>query len=291
MTQGKPKDSILSERLKSLIRRFAKRLDTEQIMAALDSVSTPHAGTAKTKDKRFVIRELEHAIEESNDSVRLFYKYGKKLCIAKSGNSKEVGVSLIWRGYAESPSNVMELILQTADHNNWEVREYAASALIRLVAGNPELYNEMLRLTSHGSENVRRAVLFSALAFKNEKNCAKGLKIISLLLSDASAYVRRNLGPFILGSHFGNSLPKQTFKLLRKMSRSKDRNVLWNLAMSFNNSFGWKYPDESLEFLKGLLQYEDGFVRNAAVSSIRHLSRRHPVLVRKFCIANGIVLK
>lgn len=291
MTQDKPKDSNLSERRKSLIRRLAKRLDTEQLIAVLDSVSTPHAGTAKTKDKRFVIRELEQAIGESNDSRRLFCKYGEKLCMAESGNAKEVGVSLIWRGYAESPDKVMKLILQTAGHNNWEVREYAASALIRVVGGNPELYHEMLKLTSHDSENVRRAVLFSALAFKNEKHCTKGLKIISMLLSDSSAYVRRNLGPFILGSHFGNSLPKQTFALLRKMSRSKDRNVLWNLAMSFNNSFGWKYPDESLEFLKGILQHEDGYVRNAAFSSLRHLSRRHPVAVRRFCKAKGIALK
>ncbi|MBX7043837.1 MAG: DNA alkylation repair protein [Ignavibacteria bacterium] len=291
MTQKKPKDSSLSESRKSLIRRLAKNFETEQIIGILDSVSTPHAGTAKTKDKRFVIRELENAIGEGADSRRLFYKFGKRLCTAESGNAKEVGVSLVWRGYSESPENVMNLILKTADDNNWEVREYAASALIRVVAGNPELYHEMLRLASHNSENVRRAVLFSALAFRNVKECPKGFKIISLFLSDSSVYVRRNLGPFILGSHFGNALPLQTFEFLKKIIKSDDRYVLWNAAMSFNNSFGRRNPDEAMEVLKCLLVNEDRFVKNAAKSSLRHLSHRHPDAVRKFCKANGITLK
>lgn len=58
--------------------------------------------------------------------------------------------------------------------------------------------------------------------------------------------------------------------------------------MTFNNSFGNKYPQKALEFLKELLQSESKakneskVVKRAVISTLRHLNKRHSNLVQPF---------
>ncbi len=256
-----------------------KSNSADAVISLLDRLSTRHAGTAKTIVKRFAIKEFVKYSAKANSAEKFLFDTGNYLCSMESNNAKEIGVSLIWRGYSADKYTTMEVLLRIADDSNWEVREYAAGAFAGILSENRKLHGEMLKLTCHNSENVRRAALFSALAYKNDKDPEPAFEIIELLLADKSRYVKRNLGPFILGSHYGNSFPKTTMKKLREWSKSSDENVLWNVAMSFNNSFGEKYPEDSLGVLNKLSKVKSQAVHRAVVSTLRRLYKKYPLFV------------
>jgi 3-methyladenine DNA glycosylase AlkD len=220
------------------------------------------------------------------------FSYTDTICVNwKADNAKEVGISLIWRGYRQNPGVTEKQLIRIADDKNWEVREYAGSAFANVLRENPELHSKMIKWSGHTSENVRRAVVFSSLAYKKSGDTPKAFEILSLLMSDNSVYVKKNLGPFILGSHFGNNFPEATLEFLHEQSKSGDPNVLWNVAMSFNNSFGNSYPKEALEILSLISQSNQPSVRRAIVSTLRHLNKRHEKIVKKLCRTKDIVIK
>ena len=92
---------------------------------------------------------------------------------------------------------------------------------------------------------------------------------------DSSRYVKVNLGPFILGSYFGNNMPGFVLKFLNKMMKVNDPHVRWNIAMAFNNSFGNRCPEEALKILKKLNEDKNPVVQRAVKSTLNHLKKRN----------------
>ncbi|HEX2786890.1 MAG TPA: DNA alkylation repair protein [Ignavibacteria bacterium] len=277
------KDSLLSEKEKKEILKMISVKKYPEIIFILDKHSTAHAGTAKTKDKRFVITEITKFINKnSKNPVKDFYTTGKKFLSVKSDNAKEIGIALLRRGYKQNPADVKKWLCKIADDKNWEVRESAGGAFAGVLNANPELYDYMCKLCKHKSENVRRAVLFSAHGLiDEEKNLTKALKLIEKLLTDSSVYVKKNLGPFILGSYFANRYPQKVQKQILKWTKKKDEHLRWNLAMTYKNSFGNKYPEYALQTLLLLNSDLRPVVQRAVKSTINFLSKRHPEKVKK----------
>jgi 3-methyladenine DNA glycosylase AlkD len=177
------------------------------------------------------------------------------------------------------------MLMKIADDPNWEVREYAAGAVAATVANFPRFYKTLEKWRKHRSENVRRVVVMSAAGLKNKKDSActkKAFALLEPLLYDSSVYVKKNLGPFAIGSWYGYSFPKETFRQLDKWVRIKDANVRWNVAMAFNNSFGNHYPGQALKYLKILSSDKNNTVRRAVISTLRMLRKRHPDLISEF---------
>jgi len=283
---------LLTEKDKKKIKLHISQGDLDEIVRILKRLSTLHAGTAKTKDKRFVISEIvKHAENSLSGNPKYFFETGKKLCDSSNDNAKEIGISIIWRGYAQDPVVTEKSLLKIADDSNWEVREYAGNAFANVLKQNPNMHSKMLKWSGHHSENVRRAVVFSSLAYKEKGDVAKAFEILKPLLKDSSKYVKKNLGPFILGGHFGNRFPNETFALLRSLVKNKDTNVLWNVAMSFNNSFGNHFPEKSLQILSQINHSENVSVRKAIISTLRHLQRRHSALINDFCSELNLSIK
>ncbi len=277
------KDSLLTEKQKKEILKLIKEKDHAGIISILEKIKTDHAGTAKTKDKMFVLREIvKHIVENSGNREKDFFETGFYFCSREEVVSKEIGISLVWRGYRFNKKKVKEILLKTADHNNWEVREYAAGAFANTHYENREIYKDLQKWTKHPSENVRRAVVFSALALRDKDNCEKAFTLLEPLMFDNSKYVKKNLGPFILGSLFGNKYPRETIRQLRKWSKIRDCNVRWNIIMSFNNSFGNSHPEEALNVLKYFIGDIDLTVKRAMLSTLRFLSKKHKKSVMEF---------
>jgi hypothetical protein len=281
-------DSLFTEKDRSEIRKLIHRSEFEKIIRKLQKVKTGHAGTAKTKDKRFVLTETVKFIREnSGDPEKRFFELGKELCSRNEDVAKELGVSLIWRGYKCNKNEVLKILVGIAGDDNWEVREYAGSAFANTLHGHPGFYNELVKLTRHPSEYVRRAVVISAIGLREKGNTEKLSKAFALLqplLFDKSGYVRKNLGPFILGSYFGNTFPKETVKQLKEWTRLGDDYVRWNIAMAFNNSFGNKYPREALSVLKLLIGDVSLVVKRAVISTLRFLRKKHEMPVDEFVL-------
>jgi len=286
---------MLDEKKKKKIISFIEKNEYDKLISFLDSLKTKHAGTPKTDIKRFTIKEITKHILQAHEKnpAENFFKLGKKYCSMNEPVAQEIGISLIWRGYKFNKKETKEILLKIADSDNWEVREYAAGAFINVLKQNPDLYKTMLSWAKHKSENIRRAVVFSAVAFSDEKDISKlsnAFAILEPLMSDSSVYVKKNLGPFILGSHLGNHHPEETFKQLKKWLKSENEHVKWNIAMTFNNSFGNKYPYKALEFLKALANEKNKVVSRAVISTLRHLNKRHSKLIANFIKEEGIVI-
>ncbi len=277
------KDTLLTGRHKSNISSALKKQDYAKIIAILDSVSTKHSGTAKMKDKRYVIAEIVKHISEGGfkNPEREYYNTGVKILRIKSDNAKEVGIHILYRGYSYNKKSVVKWLYKITDDVNWEVREYAAGALVGTLNAHPEFYSTLKKWVKDKSENIRRGVVLSAVALKDKKDPKKIKKAFDLfepLMYDSSVYVKKNLGPFILGSYFGNALPDDVFSFLDRMIKVKDAHVRWNVAMAFNNSFGNRYPNEALKYLRILVKDESPVVQRAVKSTLNHLRKRNKYL-------------
>ncbi|MBS1551726.1 MAG: HEAT repeat domain-containing protein [Bacteroidetes bacterium] len=277
------KDSLLTEKNKRDILKFIKEKNYADMLTVLENKKTGHAGTAKTKDKRFVITEIvSHIIDTSVNPERDYFAAGSFFCKRNEEAAKEIGVMLIWRAYKFNTEKTESILLKIADDANWEVREYAGTAFANTIFHNKEFYDTLMKWTKHNSENVRRAVVFSAIGLRDKKNLVKAFALFEPLLFDDSKYVRKNLGPFILGSYFANKFPVETVKQINKWSKIRDENVRWNIAMSFNNSFGNRNPELALDVLKNLTGDQNIIVRRAVISTLRFLSKKHKKLVDGF---------
>jgi hypothetical protein len=293
-------DSLLTESKRKRISSLCHKEDYASIIAILDRISTKHSGTAKMKDKRFVIAEIVRDLIEKTEGksekihALKFFSAGSRICRIKSDNAKEVGMHIAWRAYEYRKESVEKILLKVSDDSNWEVREYAAGAFAAVIASHPEFYKTLVKWRKHKSENVRRAVVMSAWGLRNRKDKQspeKAFALLEPLMYDAARYVKVNLGPFVIGTGYGNAFPEETFGQLKKWMKIKDENVRWNIAMAFNNSFGNKYPEKALEFLRVLLKDENMSVNRAAISTLRTLRKRHSAVIGRFLAKESITLK
>ncbi len=273
------KDTLLTKKQKSDIAKYISAGNYFGIISILDSVSTKHSGTAKMKDKRYVIAEIVKYINvQGKNPLNEFYKAGLKLLKIKSDNAKEVGIHIIYRAYKHKPAEVTGWLYKITDDSNWEVREYAAGALAGTLKENPQFYNTLKKWVKDSSENLRRGVVLACTALRDRNDAvktAKAFRLFELLMYDSSRYVKVNLGPFILGSYFGNNMPGVVLKFLKKMLKVNDPHVRWNIAMAFNNSFGNNYPDEALKFLNVLNKDKNPVVQRGVKSVLNHLLKRN----------------
>lgn len=277
------KDKLLSEKKKIKILEHIEKGEYEEVLKMLENVKTKHAGTAMTKDKRFVIREIVRKILDSGKNTdREFFKTGIFFCKRKEDNAKEIGISLIWRGYDHDPEKVKDMLLKISNDPNWEVREYAGNAFADTLYYHKDFLTDLEEWSKHPSENVRRAVVFSALGVRDEKNYKTGFSILKPLMSDNSVYVKKNLGPFILGSLYGGKFPEETAEFLKKTGSSNDPYVKWNVIMSFNNSYGKKNPDLAFDVLRMFKEDEDIIVIRAMRSTLKFLKKHYPEMTVNF---------
>lgn len=274
------KDTLLTKKQKSSIADSLKVSDFSRIISILDSISTKHSGTAKMKYKRYVIAEIVKHITgaKHKNPEREFYQAGVKILKIRSDNAKEVGIHILWRGYSYNKTSVTKWLYRITDDKNWEVREYAAGALAGTLKAHSGYYSTLKKWVKDRSENIRRGVVLSAVALRDKNDPVKIRKAFDLfepLMYDSSVYVKKNLGPFIVGSYFGNHLPEETFWFLDRMLKVKDDNVRWNIAMTFNNSFGNRYPKVAVKYLRALSNDPSPVVQRAVKSTLNHLRKRH----------------
>ncbi len=153
-----------------------------------------------------------------------------------------------------------------------------AGALGGTLAANPEFYTTLKKWVKDSSENIRRAIVLSVTALRDKNDAVKIKKAFDLfepLMYDSSQYVKKNLGPYILGSYYGNNMPGIVLAFLYKMIKIKDPHVRWNIAMAFNNSFSYRHPNEAIKYLRILANDENQVVQRAVRSTLNHLRKRN----------------
>lgn len=278
-------DTLLTHSQKKNILTLIRNRDFRKIISILESVKTPHAGTAKTKDKRFVVTSLvKYVLDTTKEFERieyergkLFFEYGSEFYNMEEPVSKQIACSLIWRAYNYNKRVVKNILLDIADNDNWEVRETAGTVFANVLFYYPDFYSTLKKWANHPSYKIRRAVVISSLGLleKGKKeNLPKAFELLEPLMYDDNVYVKKNLGPFVLGSYFGNNFPEEVFKQLEKWLKIKDENVRWNIAMSFHNSFGCKYPAKAKTILDVLEKDTSPVVQRAVKSTFNFLEKK-----------------
>lgn len=207
-----------------------------------------------------------------------------RLAASERSQARHVACGLIGVAYPQDPGEAVELLYRLVDDPDWAVRESAGDACGRALLNDFSSMSEVLRdWTSDPSENVRRAVLVAVIKAAQSRAPGWGeplLKLIEPLLPDRAKVVRRNLGPFAVGSAMLRYYPTITFEYLVKWSTSTDEQTLWNVAMAFSSSGAPPLVKRALIVLRKLSLDERRYVWRAVAAAMWKLGRKRPEVVR-----------
>lgn len=242
------------------------------MVKALDSQSTAHAGTAPAKIKNHAI----HLLRKTNSNT--LYPLILQLCSHENITAQEVGAICLTDFYLSQSSEVNRVLYRLADSDNWEVREWVASACGLILEKHFHDYFPVMEEWSKDvSENIRRAVVLAMMYAGKSRDpdfIEPFLTIVEHLLSDRSRYVRDNLGPFAIGSALIKYYPAQVLKRLDSWVNDEDEQVRWNIAMIFSAAEGVKFADESQHVFDILSSDERPYVKKAVNRAIKNINKR-----------------
>ncbi|MCI2425648.1 DNA alkylation repair protein [Candidatus Acetothermia bacterium] len=234
----------------------------------------------KMTDMRYAIKKILAAEQNSEAIITL----AEKFAMRKELSARHIACDLVSRDSVTNIDRSMEILLKMADDKNWQVRESAGTACGRILRREfPGTLVILHRWRSHPSANVRRAVLIATMKAAQTKNPDWGeplLKLIDPLMVDRNLYVRRNLGPFTLGSGMLRYYPEVTFEFLTGWSTSHDEQALWNVAMAFSASAAPALVNRALIILRKLALDERRYVWRAVATAMWKLGKKKPELIR-----------
>jgi len=250
-------------------------LETESISCLIDylqSHSTPHAGTAPAKVKQDVIKALRRLPADARHPLVW------ALCQNADPGAQEIGALCITDFYTQYPEEVNDLLCKLADSAHWEVREWVASACGQLLEAHFEDYRlVMSEWARDDSDNIRRAVVLAVMYAARAKQADRAEPLLDLLvplLSDRSAYVMDNLGPFALGSALIKYYPATVLERMRAWVQSDDEQVRWNVAMAFTAAAAVVMTDEAIPIWQALARDPHPYVQKAWKKAMRNIEKR-----------------
>ena len=258
------------------MREAIDRVIQEQ---AFDTLAEMLEG-AQTPELRYAVKQLVR----STPSKETLLGQAVELAARPEPASRHVACGLLPKAYPSDQGAAISLLLQLADDPDWTVRESAGDACGKLLRADYSATMEILReWRGHSSANVRRAVLIAVAKAAQTRRLEWAepfLKLIEPLLADRDPALRRNLGPFAIGTSLLRYYPDVTFEYLVRWSTSNDEQVLWNVAMSFSASAGARLVKKALIVLRRLSLDERRYVWRAVASAMWKLGRKKPEIVR-----------
>jgi 3-methyladenine DNA glycosylase AlkD len=252
------------------------------VLDVLQGQCTDHAGTPSAAVKLYALKLTRKQYKQTPQHA---YQLGVELALSGDATGEELGVMLLAEHYALSPEEADEMMHRLADSENWEVREWAASACGHVLTEHfDHFYPVMETWVRDASGNVRRAV---ALAVKyagksrREEFAEPLLDLLDPLLADRDPYVKKNLGAYAIGDGLLRYYPENTVRRLQRWIMIDDETVRWNLATVFKSAEGAKQADRALEVLQLLHADERAAVNKAWQAALKNLTTRRPDLVER----------
>jgi 3-methyladenine DNA glycosylase AlkC len=228
-------------------------------------------------------KSVKHILKDEPQTI---YAWGVEMAGRPEWAARLMASWLFSPYYAEHKAEVERLLLHLGDDESWTIREGASWGFARVLEDHfDEVYPLYQEWARHPSENVRRAVVLSVMpVVRDEEHGAQRadacLRLLEPLLADRSLYVRKNLGPFAIGSAILRHFPDLTFATLERWrDQYTDEQVRWNLAMAVSSSGGAAHVKRSLLFLYTLADDERRTVWRAVASAARALGKKQPEAV------------
>jgi 3-methyladenine DNA glycosylase AlkC len=235
---------------------------------------------ARAADLRYAVKRVLHTVDGGGTLLQLATEWA----IRPEPSSRQIACGLLAGVHTRHPSKSCALLLELVNDPDWTVREFAGQTCGDLLRKNfPKMLRTLEKWREHPSEKVRRAIAVAAMQAGRTRRLEWAeplLKLLEPLLNDRHPYVRRNLGPFALGSGLLRAYPDMTFEYLAKWSTSNDEQVLWNVAMAFSSSGGPLMTKKALIILRKLSLDDRHYVRRAVASAMWKLGRKKPEIVR-----------
>ena len=249
--------------------------DLEGLFSVLDSQKTAHAGTPRQAVKLKAVKLIER---HYGGSLASLYKTGVAFARSRNEGAQEIGLVVLAPQFDRNPAEVTEIVLELADSENWEVREWAASALRRIIAGEFDaIFATLQAWAGHESPNLRRAVAVAgAWAAKDltEERCRLMLEVLGPLMEDDDPYVRKNMGAYAIGDSFLKAQPKLVAAWLGMASENERSH--WNVAMALSSAEAANHFELLSKLLWGLAADDRTVVRRATYRAVLNLAKRLP---------------
>ncbi|BAD65756.1 hypothetical protein [Shouchella clausii] len=240
-----------------------------QLIDYLETFKRASRITPSSTNKQCVLNTMNSLLDDKEimDAADCFFSVG-------SPTSLELSAHLYSKVYLLNRRKVNRKLLNIADHENWEVREWAAGACASVLKSHFFDYIEVLETdwVKSDSENIRRTVAVALKYVSKDKKKAykdKIFKAIDVLMRDNSSYVKKNLGAFAIGDGLLKYYPETTIKKINEWAFSENEQVRWNVAKIFSSAEGMKYQEMGKNILYSYLDDENDKVRRAAKSTLK----------------------
>lgn len=245
--------------------------DLTEILERLDHYSTNSRGSAPAKE---IVKAASRLISLGEDSL----ENAVALLNINTINSIELALMILPLKSREDRCEIFDILIKYADHDNWEIREYAGERLGEFLRYNfHERKKSLIRMRNSHSENVRRAVVIGLKYLGKYRELSISQDILEILghyMDDESKYVKKNLGPFALGDAMINYDSARTLDFLERYARSDNPNVKWNVAAVFSTASSAKHSNVGFNILSNLIYDTDKSVRQMALKSFKNIYSR-----------------
>lgn len=215
-----------------------------------------------------------------NDEPETLYQWGIAMAECQEWGTRSAAGWFIGAQYELDPDDAADRLIDLVDDDNWSVREGAAFGLARVLGDHfDEVMPLFRRWSQHDSVNVRRGVVISVMPVIRDplnglQRARPCLDLLEPLLSDREPYIRKNLGPFAIGTALLRHHPDITFQALEEWrDRYTDTNVRWNLAKAVSTSGGRRNLSRSISFLETLADDQRPEVQRVVSSAMRSLTK------------------
>lgn len=214
-----------------------------------------------------------------DDEDRLWF-WAAKLSCDENPFIRRYAAIILLNLWEKDKDRAGKILADLADDKHWLVREHAHEAWGELLKKHfKQVFTILQTWSSCPSANLRRCVVIAARSAGNSRKGELAEPLIQLLeplLSDKTAYVRKNLGPYAIGDGLLRCYPDITLKYLHRWAYTKDEGTRWNVAMAFASYGGNKNWREGLEILTMLAKDKRRYVWRSVASSLLYLAHRHP---------------
>ncbi|MBD3235527.1 MAG: hypothetical protein GF330_02350 [Candidatus Eisenbacteria bacterium] len=271
---------MLREQIRERLARALESDNVELLISGLVQVARRRPPSEAEAVKAFLFQELLREMTRGAPARRKLWSW-TRLCAARpETEAREIACAVLDRFWKERRKDVERLTLNLARDEHWEVRQYAAGTMARIVCRNFRLNQRYLqRWSRHADPSVRRQVVMATVAIADAEHPERAKPLLALLeahLADRDPFIRRNLGPYALGQGMLAAYPEETFEQFREWSASDDEIVRWNLAMAFTSPVAPLHAERSMEILRCLACDPRRFVWSAAALALRNLVHHQP---------------
>ncbi len=174
--------------------------------------------------------------------------------------------------YEKYPAFVISLIEKLAQHEDWEIREEAATVLKRLKEKHFDSLYPTLKCWAEGENPyLKRAICVAMIKpFRAEKeNLEKIFYLFEKIISCDHPYVKKNCGPFGLAAIFRRHPKKTQAKLYEWLEKYPNNpTAIWNIITVFSQANAKYFKKEGRELLQKI--------------RVLNLLSLHPQLLRTF---------